>query len=155
MVAGAIQLIERLYHEAWNRADEAVAREILHPEFRFCASLGPERLGPERLGPERLGPEGFVAYMRSVHAALADYRCEIQEIVESGDKREAAAKMRFVGYHQAPFFGVEATGKEVEWAGAAFFKTNGERITELWVLGDIDAVKRQLGAAAEQGFESE
>lgn len=145
MVTGAIQLIERFYHEAWNRADEAVAREILHPEFRFRASLG----------PERLGPEGFVAYMRSVHAALADYRCEIQEIVESGDKREAAAKMRFAGYHQAPFFGVEATGKEVEWAGAAFFKTDGERITELWVLGDIDAVKRQLGAAAEQGFESE
>ena len=155
MVTGAIQLIERFYHEAWNRADEAVAREILHPEFRFRASLEPERLGPEQLGPEQLGPEGFVAYMRSVHAALADYRCEIQEIVESGDKREAAAKMRFVGYHQAPFFGVEATGKEVEWAGAAFFKTDGERITELWVLGDIDAVKRQLGAAAEQGFESE
>ena len=145
MVTGAIQLIERFYHEVWNRADEVVAREILHPEFRFRASLG----------PERLGPEGFIAYMQSVHAALADYRCEIQEIVESENKREAAAKMRFVGYHQAPFFGVEATGKEIEWAGAAFFKTDGERITELWVLGDIDAVKRQLGAAAEQGFESE
>lgn len=145
MVTGAAQLIKHFYHEVWNRADEGVAREILHPKFRFRASLG----------PERLGPEGFIAYMRSVHAALADYRCEIQEIVTSGDKREAAAKMRFVGRHQAPFFGVKATGREVEWAGAAFFKTDGERITELWVLGDIDAVKRQLGAAAEQGFESD
>lgn len=143
MVTGAAQLVERFYHELWNRADEAVAREILHPEFRFRASLG----------PERLGPEGFIAYMRSVHAALADYRCEIEELLTT--EHEAAAKMRFVGRHQAPFFGVEATGREIEWAGAAFFKTDGERITELWVLGDIDAVKRQLGAAADQGFESE
>ena len=143
MTSTPTNLVERFYHEAWNQADEAVAREILHPEFRFRASLG----------PERLGPEGFIAYMRSVHAALADYRCEIEELLTT--KREAAAKMRFVGRHQAPFFGIEATGKEIEWAGAAFFKTDGERITELWVLGDIDAVKRQLGAAAEQGFESE
>ncbi len=143
MVTGAAQLVERFYHQLWNRADEAVAREILHPEFRFRASLG----------PERLGPEGFIAYMRSVHAALADYRCEIEELLTI--EHEAVAKVRFVGRHQAPFFGVEATGREIEWAGAAFFKTDGERITELWVLGDIDAVKRQLGAAAEQGFESE
>ncbi len=136
-------LVERFYHEVWNQADEAVAREILHPDFRFRASLG----------PARLGPEGFIAYMRSVHAALADYRCEIQELLTT--ERGAAAKMRFVGRHQAPFFGVEATGQEIEWAGAAFFKTDGARITELWVLGDIDAVKRQLGAAMEQGFESD
>ena len=143
MVTGATQLVERFYHEVWNRADEAVAREILHPEFRFRASLG----------PERRGPEGVIAYMRSVHAALADYRCEIEDLLAT--EHEAAAKMRFVGRHQAPFFDVEATGREIEWAGAAFFKTDGERITELWVLGDIDAVKRQLGATAAQGFESE
>jgi len=37
-------------------------------------------------------------------------------------------------------------------AGAAFFHTNGERITELWVLGDIDSVKQQLGAEASAMF---
>jgi hypothetical protein len=53
--------VERFYFEVWNRADEQVAREILHPTFRFRVSLG----------PEKLGPEGFIDYMRSIHAALA------------------------------------------------------------------------------------
>src|SRR5262245_10725060 len=48
-------LVERFYYEVWNRADERVAREILHPKFRFRASLG----------PERRGPEDFIDYMRS------------------------------------------------------------------------------------------
>ena len=58
-------LVERFYFEVWNKADEQVAHEILHPDFRFRASLG----------PERRGPEGFISYMRSIHAALADYTC--------------------------------------------------------------------------------
>jgi len=133
-------LVERFYHEVWNRADEAVAREILHPQFRFRASLG----------PKRLGPDGFIAYMRSIHAALADYTCRIDDLVTTGHR--AAARMRFSGIHRARFFGVEATGRVITWAGGAFFTTDGERITELWVLGDIDSVKQQLGAPQDTSF---
>jgi len=34
------RLVERFYHEVWNRADEVVAREILHPEFCFRGRRG-------------------------------------------------------------------------------------------------------------------
>jgi len=60
--------------------------------------------------------------------------------------------MLFKGRHQAPFLGVGGTGREIKWAGAAFFRTKGERITELWVLGDIDSVKQQLGAQDSDTF---
>ena len=43
------RLIERFYNELWNRADEVVAREILHPEFCFRGSLGEEKRGPMAL----------------------------------------------------------------------------------------------------------
>ena len=129
-------LVERFYHEVWNRADEGLAREILHPEFRFRASLG----------PERLGPDAFIDYMRSIHAALANYTCIIDDLVATGDR--ASARKTFKGIHRARFFEVEPTGREIAWAGAAFFKTDGRRIVELWVVGDIDSVKRQLGAPA-------
>ncbi|MDP6708153.1 MAG: ester cyclase [Alphaproteobacteria bacterium] len=135
-------LVERFYHEVWNRADEEVAREILHEDFRFRASLG----------PERRGADGFIDYMRAIHAALGHYTCTIEEIVTAENR--AAARMTFKGIHQGPFFGVEATGREIVWAGAAFFTTDGQRITALWVLGDIDAVKRQLGAPADTDFTS-
>ena len=134
-------LVKRFYNEVWNKADSAVAREILHPDFRFRGSLG----------PEKFGPEGFIEYMQAVHAALADYTCIIDDLVTTGDR--AAVRLTFDGRHQNTFFGIAATGKQIEWAGAAFFTCNGQQITERWVLGDIDGIRRQLGAGA-TSFES-
>ncbi|MEM9062299.1 MAG: ester cyclase [Pseudomonadota bacterium] len=134
------RLIERFYNEVWNRADEDVAREILHADFRFRGSLG----------PEKRGPDGFIEYMRSVHAALGGYICTIVSIVEEGPR--AAARMEFHGVHRDVFFGAPATGREIRWAGAAFFETDDMQITALWVLGDIDAVKAQLGVGVDTAF---
>jgi len=135
-------LVERFYFEVWNRADEVVAREILHPDFRFRASLG----------PEHRGPQGFIGYMRSIHAALADYTCIIDDLLVAENR--AAARMTFRGRHCGRFFDVEPTGREVRWAGGAFFTTDGRQIIELWVLGDVDSVKQQLNAASGVGFTS-
>ena len=127
------RLIERFYHEVWNRADEVVAREILHPEFCFRGSLREEKRGPDR----------FITYLRMIHTALSKYTCTIEEIVEEGQR--AAARMRFAGIHRGQFFGVAPSGREISWSGAAFFAIDGDKISSLWVLGDIDSVKQQLG----------
>lgn len=134
------RLIERFYHEAWNRHDEACAREILHPAFDFRGSLG----------PVRTGPEGFIKYMRELWIGLPDFRCDIEEIIDAG--HSAAAKMSFTGTHKGLFYGVPGTGQTITWAGGAFFKGDGRQITALWVLGDIDAIKQQLGSAARDNF---
>jgi len=135
-------LVERFYHEVWNKSDEAVAREILHRDFRFRASLG----------PERRGPDGFIDYLRAIHNALAGYTCIIDDLVCTADR--AAARMTFKGTHRGRFFEIPPTGREIKWVGAAFFRTDGDKISELWVLGDLDSVKQQLGAPAGTGFSS-
>ena len=135
-------LIIRFYEDVWNVASQEVAREILHKDFVFRASLG----------PERRGPEGFIKYMREIRAALPDFVCNIQEIIT--EQTQAVARMEFVGTHGGVFYGVEPTGKRITWAGAGFFKTDGKQITELWVLGDIDAVKQQLGTNTKADFSS-
>jgi steroid delta-isomerase-like uncharacterized protein len=140
MASAPVALVERFYDEVWNDANEKVAREILHEDFHFRGSLGPE---------ER-GQDGFIAYMRSIHAALADYTCSIEDIVATDDR--VAARMIFKGVHRGEFFGVAPSGKIVRWAGAAFFRIAGNRIVELWVLGDVDSVKRQLGDGAASVF---
>jgi predicted ester cyclase len=132
----AAELVETFYYDLWNAANEAVAWEILHPDFRFRASLG----------PEKIGPVGFIEYMRQIHAALAGFQCTIHEMLESGER--VAARMRFRGIHSGIFFGMPPTGREIVWSGAAFFHIIGLQIASLWVLGDVDAVKRQLGAAS-------
>ena len=71
MTATPRLLVERFYYEVWNKADEAAAREILHGNFRFRASLG----------PERRGPDGFIDYLRAIHQALAEYTCIIDDLV--------------------------------------------------------------------------
>jgi len=133
-------LVRRFYDEVWNRQDEAVARAILHADFRFRGSLG----------PELRGVDGFIDYLRATHRALGSCTCIVDDLVATTDR--AAARMRFRGIHRARFFGVEATGREIIWAGAAFFTSDGNQIVALWVLGDLDGVKRQLGAAAESVF---
>jgi steroid delta-isomerase-like uncharacterized protein len=125
-------LVERFYHAVWNKADEAEARKILKPDFRFRASLG----------PELRGPGGFIAYLRSVHAALENFTCIIEEVIETDDR--AAARMSFTGRHRGTMFGIAPTGRDIAWSGAAFFRIEDGMIAELWVLGDVEAVRRQL-----------
>jgi steroid delta-isomerase-like uncharacterized protein len=140
VAATARALVERFYDVVWNKSDESAAREILAPNFVFHGSLG----------PDRRGPDGFIEYHRAVHAALEGFVCIIEDVIET--ERRAAAKMRFCGRHRARFFGVEPTGRDITWSGAAFFTIEDGRIGELWVLGDIDAVRRQL--APERPVES-
>jgi steroid delta-isomerase-like uncharacterized protein len=122
----------RFYHRVWNKADESEARRILASDFRFRGSLG----------PELRGPDGFIAYMRSVHDALGGFTCQIEEMIAAADHE--AARMIFHGRHRGRFFGIAPSGQEIRWSGAAFFKTRDGKIIELWVLGDIEGIRRQL-----------
>jgi steroid delta-isomerase-like uncharacterized protein len=126
------ELVRAFYEEVWNRNDAARAHELLDPAFRFRGSLG----------QERIGPDGFIAYMREVHAALADYRCTVEDLIE-GDGR-AAARARFEGVHRGELLGFAPTGRHVAWTGAAFFTVLAGRLTDVWVLGDLDSLRRQL-----------
>jgi len=128
----AAELVERFYHLVWNKADETEARKILASDFRFHGSLG----------AELHGPDGFIAYMRSVHETLGGFTCQIEEVIAAVDR--AAARITFHGRHRGKFFGIEPSGQEIRWSGAAFFKTRDGKIIELWVLGDIEEIRRQL-----------
>ena len=133
-------LVERFYSEVWNLADEKAAREILDPALSFRGSLG----------PSRRGVDGFIEYMRSIHGTLGNYQCIIEDLIAT--EQRAAARMRFTGVHRGPFFGVPATGRQITWAGSAFFTVAAGKIAEIWVLGDVDSVKQQLGVVGTAAF---
>jgi predicted ester cyclase len=133
-------LVRRFYFEVWDQADEQVARDILHPQLSFRGSLG----------AERSGPDGLIDYLRQTHAALAEYHCIIDDLIATIDR--AAARMTFTGIHHGTFFGVAATGQRITWSGAAFFAIADARIKDIWVLGDLDRIKQQLGAVPTAAF---
>jgi steroid delta-isomerase-like uncharacterized protein len=128
--------IRAFYEEIWNQHNTAKIPEFLQADFAFRGSLG----------QERHGHGGFAAYVDFVHAALGDYRCEIQEVISEGNK--AFARMLFSGRHCGEFFGYTPTGKRVEWAGAAVFTFADEKIAALWVLGDVHGLLQQLASHA-------
>ncbi len=140
MAAVTEVLVRRFYDELWNRADEAVAREILDPDFAFRGSLG----------PQRRGPDGFIEYLRAVRVALEGFVCIVDDLIV--EENRAAARMTFRGTHRGSLFGAAPTGRTITWSGAAFFTIRSGHIAELWVLGDVDAVRQQL--APEQPVES-
>lgn len=119
------KLVEQFYTRIWNSGDLGDMSDLLCKEFTFRGSLG----------TELKGHDAFKEYVRSVRESLSDYSCEILTCVAEGE--QAFAKMRFSGRHTAPFRGYEPTGKLVQWLGAALFRFEGDRIADVWVLGDL------------------
>ncbi len=53
--------------------------------------------------------------------------------------------MIFQGVHINTFFEVPPTNRRITWSGVARFKIQDSKILDLWVLGDVDYLKEQLG----------
>lgn len=126
--------VRSFYAEIWERGELSRIPALLHEGFTFRGSLG----------SVLTGHAAFADYVRRVTGALAEYRCEILDLIEEGPR--LAARMRFGGTHRGPLFGIPATGRAVAWDGAAFFTFEGDRVRDLWVLGDVHGLLGQLRA---------
>jgi predicted ester cyclase len=125
-------IVESFYENIWNRHDKSFIPSLLLEEFSFRGSLGQVWRGHVE----------FAEYVDFVHNALGDYRCDILDFVNEGNK--AFARMLFSGIHQGDFFGYQPTLARVEWAGAALFTFDQDKIIDLWVLGDVHGLLEQL-----------
>jgi predicted ester cyclase len=131
------ELVASFYADIWNRGDLSLIPMLLQEGFAFRGSLG----------QERRGHAGFAAYVALVRGALADYRCDVLDLVAEDGK--AFARMRFSGVHSGEFLGHAPSGRRVQWLGAALFTTGADgRVSDLWVLGDTQALMTQLEANA-------
>jgi predicted ester cyclase len=129
-------VVESFYADIWNRHDKSTISMLLCADFTFRGSLG----------QLRNGHSGFASYVDFVHQAIAEFRCDILDLVIEEPK--AFARMRFSGTHRGELFGFQPTGKPIEWAGAALFTFSGNRVADLWVLGDVHGLLQLLGQNA-------
>ena len=124
--------VQKFYEVLWDAHNTEAIPAVLHENFTFRGSLG----------QEKQGHAGFAQYVDMVHQALGEYRCIIEELVSEGNK--VFAKMTFTGIHQGEFMGYPPTQQRVSWNGCALFTFDGERITDVWVLGDLKNLEEQL-----------
>ena len=127
-----IQVVDRFYREIWEQEKREVLAELCHPDFTFRGSLGIEKNGYDE----------FWDYVLMVRAGLSDYFCEIGDTVSEANR--VFAKMRFGGKHTGRFLDFDPTESIVSWNGAALFTFRENRISDLWVLGDLHSLTRLL-----------
>ena len=118
-------LVRIFYKHMWDQQKTELIPEIFHEGFTFRGSLGPVLVGHEQ----------FKQYVLWLTAALKGYTSDILELVEEDNR--VSGKMRFHGIHTDVFFGHEPTQQHVWWYGAPIFTFNGDKVKDLWVLGDI------------------
>jgi predicted ester cyclase len=128
-------LVERFYHELWNRWELTVADEILAEDLRFRGSLG----------AELKGRAAFKGYVQDIRIAFADWHNEIDELLAC-DQR-AAARLTWTGTHTGPLGDRAPTGQRVRYVGAGFFQVQAGRIYEAWIVGDTQAFWTALDRA--------
>jgi predicted ester cyclase len=125
-------LVRRFYDEAWNRWDDAAVDELLAVDFSFRGSLG----------DEVAGRDGWRAYRDRVRRAVPDFHNEIVDIVSAPGR--VAARLMYSGHHHGVLLGRLGRGESIEYAGAAFFRCSNDHLVAAWVLGDLDALYRQI-----------
>jgi steroid delta-isomerase-like uncharacterized protein len=136
-ISSAQELVERYYYKGWNKGDVNVIKEVMTVDVKFRGALGRR--------PKK-GQEAVIEYMQSAHRALARNLVKIDNLVISENWSKVAARVTHRGVHKGNFFGVEGSGHEVSWSAAAFFIISNGVISDVWILGDVDSLKNEIGA---------
>lgn len=126
------QLVETFYNVMWNTWSEETMRAILTDDIDFRGSIG----------LQVTGHDGFLGYMQTIRDAFPDFHNHIEEIIATDDR--AVARLTYSGTHRGVLFDRPATGRRIEYAGVAMFTMDGERISKVWVLGDLWGLMQQL-----------
>jgi predicted ester cyclase len=132
MLSPQKEIVRVFYKELWDRSDTSLIPHIFHDGFTFRGSLGPTLVGHEQ----------FAGYVDFVTSALGSYTSDILALVEDG--HQVMGKLRFHGIHRKELFGVKPSGRHVWWHGAPLFSFEGDKVRDLWVLGDIHQLIARL-----------
>jgi predicted ester cyclase len=130
------EIVRAFYKDMWDHADKSLVPSIFHHDFTFRGSLGPALVGHDQ----------FAGYVDMVTTALGNYTSDILDLVEEGAK--VFGKVRFHGTHRATLLGVPPTARHVWWHGAPMFTFDGDKVRDLWVLGDVHGLLGRLTADA-------
>lgn len=125
--------VRAFYAELWERGDLARLPALLHDDVAFQGTFG----------QVMRGHDAFAAYVRSVRMAFSAYRCELRDVLAQDDR--VAARVGFSGHHDAgSFLDFPPSGRDLAWEGVGFFRLDGGRIRNLWVMGDMLGLLGQL-----------
>jgi len=122
----------RAYYEMWNEQDFERADKLLDADVRFRGSLD----------ITANGIEGFKEYAQIILEAFPNLYHSIEIMVQENGL--GAAYVTYTGTHKGKLFDYEPSGNRICYSGASFFHFKDGKIASINVLGDLNALHKQL-----------
>lgn len=126
------ELVLLYYEELWNQKKLEYIDILFDENITFRGSMN----------IETKGKDGFLQYLNNVAEGIPDLYHGVEVMI--CEKNLVSARAIYHGKHSGKLFGLEPTGKTIRYSGASFFKFRNKKIIDIWVLGDLINLQKQL-----------
>ena len=128
-----MEIVRRWIEEVNVENFEELFEELFSHEFRHYV-------------PSNAEPRSFEEYKeisQNIYPAFHNLSHTIDDIVAKGDK--VVARMTAKAIHGGDFYGIPATGNELEWSAIAIFEISDEKIIARWEEVNLLDLYQQIG----------
>lgn len=131
------ELARAFYEDVIAKADTSRLNEFCHEGVTFRSSLG----------HLKEGMDGLAEFMATTGSALRDFECHIDDILS--ERNKVCVRLTFSGSHElGDLLLFKPTGAPVAWEGVAVIAFRTGKIADIWTLGDVHSLLKQLAAAS-------
>jgi steroid delta-isomerase-like uncharacterized protein len=131
----AKEVIRRWNEEGWSGGKYDLAYEIISPDM-VVHGAGGQTVG--------MGPDGLIDLIKTWRTAFPDGRMEIDDLIAEGDT--VAIRNTWHGTHEAEFYGVPPSGKQVAVTSVGIDRVKDGLVAEGWGELDMVGMMQQMGA---------
>lgn len=126
------ELVKSYYEDLWNKQDKSYVDKIFADDFEFHGSLNISTHGKKE----------FEDYMTMILSAIPNLYHGIELMVSEGNT--VVVRAIYNGTHEGKLFDYEPTNNRIRYNGASFFTIKDGKIKNIWVLGDLNSLFKQL-----------
>ncbi len=128
------KLVRQYYEELWNKKSKAMIEELFTDDIEFHGSLNIDTKGKKE----------FENYMDAILKGIPNLHHGIEILLE--ENATIAVRAIYNGTHSGKLFDYEASNNRIKYNGASFFKFRDEKISNIWVLGDLATLHKQIAS---------
>ena len=126
------EIIFSYYENIWNKQDKSYIDKLFDDDIVFRGSLDIEAHGKKE----------FESYFDMIITAIPNLYHAVELMICEGDN--VSARALYNGTHKGKLMNCEPTNNKIRYNGASFFKIKNDKIVDIWVLGDLNSLYKQI-----------
>ncbi|WP_428023508.1 ester cyclase [Arcobacter sp.] len=126
------EIVKSYYENLWNKKDKSYIDKLFDDNILFRGTLDIETNGKKE----------FEEYFDMILSAIPNLYHGVELMI--AENNLVSARAIYNGTHMGKLFDIEATNRRIRYNGASFFRIENDKIKEIWVLGDLNSLYKQL-----------